>query len=177
MGEQDNNAVNVPPPRLKWITPTKPTIPRELKMFHASHYDEKWPIESIPLLASQQDFHRSLSSFLPPKKTDEETDRMRRYTSVSRIYLAPCVVAEFKRFNKMPPQLVEGETINLSVHVGRVYVAFTANYKSPGHPLNLEPAELCVGNEQVVTPYKRIPICCNLRRYLGGSNVAFHEPM
>lgn len=68
MGEQDNNAVNVPPPRLKWITPTKPTIPRELKMFHASHYDEKWPIESIPLLASQQDFHRSLSSFLPPKK-------------------------------------------------------------------------------------------------------------
>lgn len=102
---------------------------------------------------------------------------MRRYTSVSRIYLAPCVVAEFKRFNKMPPQLVEGETINLSVHVGRVYVAFTASYKSPGHPLNLEPAELCVGNEQVVTPYKRISICCNLRRYLGGSNVAFHEPM
>lgn len=83
------------------------------------------------------------------------------------------LVAEFNRFNKMPPDLVEGETINLSVHVGRVYVAFTASYKSPGH---LEPAEVCVGKEQVVTPYKRIPICCNLRRYLGGSNVAF-EPI
>lgn len=83
------------------------------------------------------------------------------------------LVAEFNRFNKMPPDLVEGETINLSVHVGRVYVAFTASYKSPGH---LEPAEVCVGKEQVVTPYKRIPICCNLGLYLGGSNVAF-EPI
>lgn len=117
--------------------------------------------------AQEQDFH-PFSSFLPPKKIDEETDRTRSW------YTSCFLVAEFNRFNKMPPDLVEGETINLSVHVGRVYVAFTASYKSPGH---LEPAEVCVGKEQVVTPYKRIPICCNLRRYLGGSNVAFDKPI
>lgn len=68
---------------------------------------------------------------------------------------------KINRFNKIP-ELSRGLTINRSVHV-RVYIAFTASYKSLRHRLNLPNRASCVcvcvhrrNNRGEVTPYKRI---------------------